>query len=91
MPEWPKSGTFLSGASTVPGHHLIIGQRRPPPDAGHICAGYTRFYVPTPQEVPDCCPHLPENGQTIRPQRPTTTSEFMPLVSTKTGKKHLSA
>ena len=66
----------------APGRHRI-GQRRPPPDAGHVCAGYTRFWLLTPQEVLDHCAHLPVNDQTIRPQRPTTTSGFMPRVPTR--------
>ena len=33
MPLWPKSGTFISVTAKAPGRHLI-GQRRPPPDAG---------------------------------------------------------
>ena len=86
---WPKWGTFLfRGLSKAPGRHLI-GQRRPPPEAGHLCAGCIRFLLLTPQEVPDCCTHLPKHYKTIRPQRPTTTSGLMPLIPPKTGKNHL--
>ena len=55
---------------------------RPPPDADHICAGYARFWLLTPPDVPDYCTRLPENGRSVRPQRPTTSSGFMPPVYT---------
>ena len=78
----------ISVIAKASGRHLI-GQRRPPPDADHFCAGYTRFWLLNLQKVPYYCTHLPENDQTIRPQRPNTTLGLMPLVPTKTGKNHL--
>ena len=49
----------ISVTVTAPGRPLI-GQRRPPPDVDHICAGFTRFWLFTPLEVPDyCINHLP--------------------------------
>ena len=77
MPLWPRSGTFLfQWTAKAPGRHLI-GRRRAPPDAGHFFAGYTRFWLLTPQEVPDYCTHLPKNGQILRPQRPVCLSRCL--------------
>ena len=68
---------LIATIAKAPGLHLI-GQRRPPPDAGPFCAGLTRFLVTTPEEVTNYCTHLPENSQTVLPQPPITTSLFMP-------------
>ena len=82
--QWPKSdivGAFvakigypsISVFTTPPGRHLI-GQRRPPPDDGHISAAKTRFWLLNFQKVPDNYPTTQQwpGCSTTSPQRPTT-------------------
>ena len=42
----------ISVTATTRGRHLV-GQRRSPPDSGHISTGYTRFWLLSPHKGPD--------------------------------------
>ena len=70
----------ISVFATPPGRHLI-GQRRPPPDDGHISTGRPDFGYSTPKRNPIIIPHYPKMAglfDHIGPTAHHASSEFHP-------------